>query len=313
MQTIYLQILVNPVAGNGKASKSFKKLKKLLVQNNIPYEYKVSNYPGELIQLAKQYGDQKHAESNRLVVIGGDGSLNEILNGIKLSNHPNTPISYLPAGSGNDFARAANLNSSPKYFLEQLQQNMAAKKVDCICYQDNTDEKKNYFVNNFGIGLDAFIVHRSNHQRLKKQMNKLHMGHFIYSMNILSALKNQDTFTIKIVEDGKISTYDNVYFATTTNHPYFGGGIAILPKANIYSHKLDLVIVQKPKFRKFIKLFAKLLKDGSHVTDPHFHYIETNSISIEAFESEYAQIDGEDQAKQIYKVKFRISSFYLQN
>lgn len=124
-------------------------------------------------------------------------------------------------------------------------------------------------------------------------------------------MTKQNTFTVVVKTPEQTIQYDNAYFATTTNHPYFGGGFAILPKANIHNHELDTVIVEKPSLSKFIFLFAKLIKDGSHVNAPEFHYVEAQKIHVETKEAEFAQIDGEDIDAQKYEVNFRLDHFNL--
>lgn len=84
-----------------------------------------------------------------------------------------------------------------------------------------------------------------------------------------------------------------------------------MPKANIHNHELDTVIVEKPSLSKFIFLFAKLLKDVSHVNAPEFHYVEAQEIHLETKEAEFAQIDGEDVDAQKYEVNFRLDHFNL--
>lgn len=231
---------------------------------------------------------------------------------LKTSNHPETPITYLPAGSGNDFARAAHLSKKPEELVNRLLQNLDYHPVGCGKFISSLkNNRPYYFVNNFGIGFDAFVVYSSNHQKMKEKLNKLHLGNLIYASNIINVLCRQDTFSVKVRKDNHILQYDDVYFVTTTNHPYFGGGFAILPSANIHSHHLDAVVVQKPSLHKFIRLFAKLLKDGSHVYDPHFHDIAGSKIEIVTSKPEYGQIDGQDQKKQKFKVAFQIDSFNL--
>lgn len=165
--------------------------------------------------------------------------------------------------------------------VNNLLQDPEPERVDCGFFTSNIDKMpQGYFVNNFGIGFDAFVVHQSNNEKLKKKLNHINFGNLIYGLNIIKTLAKQDTFTVTIKTANETVRYGNAYFVTTTNHPYFGGEIAILPKANIYSHQLDTVIVEKPSLFKFIHLFGKLLKDGSHVNAPQFHYIEAKEIQV---------------------------------
>ena len=72
-----------------------------------------------------------------------------------------------------------------------------------------------------------------------------------------------------------------------------------------------LLSLKKPSLSKFIFLFSKLLKDGSHVNAPQFHYVEAQEIQVETRKPEFAQIDGEDVNTQGFKVKFKIDHFNL--
>lgn len=115
--------------------------------------------------LAKEFADNQLEKNDFLIVVGGDGSFNEVLNGIKKSSNPETPITYLPAGTGNDFARGAGLTDDPKQLINDLLMNPKPEQVDCGYFSSNIpDKREGYFINNFGIGFDAFIVHQSNHE-----------------------------------------------------------------------------------------------------------------------------------------------------
>lgn len=301
-KNIKVHLLVNEVAANGKAVKADKAIFNILKEKEIPFDQQKSHYPGELTILAKRYANASLPKNNFLIVIGGDGSFNEALNGIKQSANPETPITYLPAGTGDDL----------KQLIDHLLTSPQLECVDCGYFCSNIPGKKiGYFVNNFGIGFDALIVHQSNHEQLKKKLNHLNSGNLIYGLNVIKALARQDTFAVTVKTQNKTVRYGDAYFATTTNHPYFGGGFAILPQANIHSHELDTIIVEKPSLRKFIFLFTKLLKDGSHVTAPEFHYVEAQEIHVETRKPEFAQIDGEDINTQGYKVTFKIDHFNL--
>lgn len=306
------KIFINEVAGNGTAKRVAAKLKQELSAMNIPYSYYVSVFPGDLVQQARKYAASLPEPNEKLIVVGADGTFNEVLNGIKASPNPNLPLAYLPAGTGNDFGRAASLSKDPAVLLHELINDEKPQCVDCGYYQNLKDRgQKGYFVNNFGIGFDAYVVQKSNHDPLKKRLNNVRAGNLIYGANIISALIHQQTFRVTVKTGGKQVSYDDVYFATTTNHPYFGGGIAILPQANIFSGKLDTVIVEKPSLAKFTHLFGKLLKYGSQVNDPHFHYIEAEEIVLKCPQLEYGQIDGEDLKQQRFALAFKLAHFYL--
>lgn len=307
-----IHLLVNETAGNGRAKKILDQTVLVLVNEDIAFDVQKSTFAGQAIKLAQEYADHEHSKNEVLVVIGGDGSLNEVLNGIKRSSNPLTPFAYLPAGTGNDFGRAANLTSDPKRLINNLLENQQPHKIDCVTFKLPAISKRlYYFANSFGIGFDAYVNHLSNISNLKKFLNNLNEGNLIYGLNILSALRKQDTFTVEVEAAGKKKIYDNVFLVTTTNHPYLGGGIALLPSARIDSQKIDSVIVEKFSLKKLIILFINLLKDGSHVNDPQFHYLEAKKIRIKTTKNEFAQVDGEELPFGKFEVEFAVDHFNL--
>ena len=307
-----IHLLVNETAGNGHAKKILDQTTLLLVNENIAFDVYKSSFAGEAIKIAQGYGNRNHHSNEVLLVIGGDGSLNEVLNGIKRSSHPSTPLAYLPAGTGNDFGKAANLSGNPEELINHLKNGIEPERIDCGSFHfPHSSNDVYYFANSLGVGFDAYVNHLSNISELKKLLNKINEGKMIYGLHILSALRKQDTFTVDIKCDNKRYHYDDAFLITTTNHPYLGGGIPLLPSASIKSRVLDTVVVERFSLGKLIKLFVNLLKDGSHVHDPQFHYFEGKQISIQTTKKEFAQVDGEQIKPDSFKIDFKVSHFYL--
>lgn len=161
-----------------------------------------------------------------------------------------------------------------------------------------------YFVNNLGIGFDAYVVNKTNHSKLKTKFNKINIGNLTYGINIVQALKGQDNFKVRISTNGHTSYYEHAYLVTTTNHSYFGGGVPILPIASIHNYQLDIAIVEKPNLAKFIYLFSKLLINGSHMKSKQFYYFESSAIEVKTDDPEYDQLDGEELSKRKFHLKF---------
>ena len=124
----------------------------------MDYDIHISNYPGQLVPLATKVANEISSGTEYVIVVGGDGSLNQALNGVKNSKQPNTALAYFPAGTGNDFARAAKLETDPLKLIRHLKNNPTVTKVDCGKYHDLISGEMRYFVNNLGIGFDAYVV-----------------------------------------------------------------------------------------------------------------------------------------------------------
>lgn len=300
-------LLVNLKSGTNKGKTNYQKIITELNRQHIDYETIVSKRPGYLIQAAHLLSNNLKNDSQKIfLVIGGDGSLNQVLNGIKYSNYPNTPVAYLPSGTGDDFARALNLNYSISDFITKLNTNPTIEKIDCGYFIDKNSHKEGYFVNNLGIGFDAYVVAETNNSTLKKRM-----GHFSYGINVFKALFNQQPFKVTIKANNKTHYFDNAFLVTTTNHPYFGGGVPILPKANPTSGLLDVVVVEKPSTSKFIYLFSKLLLSKKQINDPHYHYYGAKNIEVTTQDLEYGQLDGEELGSRDFDLLFQVKEFNL--
>lgn len=306
-----VHLLVNLKSGSDKGAKALKEIEAVLKKEKLAYNIQISTYPGQLVPIATKTANEINNNYECIVVVGGDGSLNQALNGVKNSLHPDTPLAYFPAGTGNDFARAAKLQNNPLKFIKKIKNHPTVTNVDCGRYQDLLTGEEKYFVNNLGIGFDAFVVNKTNHSKLKTKFNKINIGNLTYGINIAQALKGQDNFKVKILTNEHTYSYDHAYLVTTTNHPYFGGGVPILPIANIYNHKLDIAIVEKPNLAKFLYLFSKLLLNGSHMQSKQFHYFEANKIEVETYQAEYGQLDGEELNRRKFHLKFEVDHFKL--
>lgn len=306
-----VHLLVNLKSGSNKGAKALKEIEAALKKEKLAYNIQISTYPGQLVPIATKTANEINNNYECIVVVGGDGSLNQALNGVKNSLHPDTPLAYFPAGTGNDFARAAKLQNNPLKFIKKIKNHPTVTNVDCGRYQDLLTGEEKYFVNNLGIGFDAFVVNKTNHSKLKTKFNKINIRNLTYGINIAQALKGQDNFKVKILTNEHTYSYDHAYLVTTTNHPYFGGGVPILPIANIYNHKLDIAIVEKPNLAKFLYLFSKLLLNGSHMQSKQFHYFEANKIEVETYQAEYGQLDGEELNRRKFHLKFEVDHFKL--
>lgn len=306
-----VHLLVNLKSGSNKGAKALKEIEAALKKEKLAYNIQISTYPGQLVPIATKTANEINNNYECIVVVGGDGSLNQALNGVKNSLHPDTPLAYFPAGTGNDFARAAKLQNNPLKFIKKIKNHPTVTNVDCGRYQDLLTGEEKYFVNNLGIGFDAFVVNKTNHSKLKTKFNKINIGNLTYGINIAQAFKGQDNFKVKILTNEHTYSYDHAYLVTTTNHPYFGGGVPILPIANIYNHKLDIAIVEKPNLAKFLYLFSKLLLNGSHMQSKQFHYFEANKIEVETYQAEYGQLDGEELNRRKFHLKFEVDHFKL--
>lgn len=308
-----LEILFNQRAGNGQSSHTCQKIQKFLDENQINYQIHKTQTDGDGVRIARELADQL-SNDQMILVIGGDGTLNQALNGVKISQYPQTPLAYIPSGSGNDFSRGVKIkHQDPVILLQRILAMSAPVEIDVA---KATDLKKNqikYFVNNIGMGFDASAVYYTNHSKRKNILNSLKLGTLAYVSSLVKVIRLQKGFPIDVLVNGETKHFDNAYIVTATNHPYFGGGVAIDPKANPFDHKLDLVVVNKITGSTFVKLFMKLLTNGSHLDDPNVWHTQQTQFTIYDHHPEQGQMDGEELGEHAFEIQFesKTHAFWL--
>ena len=177
MNKIYF--IVNPQAKNGYCQKIWEKLENILCEENIPYMAFFTEYRGHAKEIAETLAGKPDEKQLLLVAVGGDGTMHEVVNGV--SPFRNVRVSYIPCGSGNDFSRGFGVPRNPVQALYSL---INEVNDDAILIDTgkiiNNDGKELYFVNNMGAGLDALISRDVNQSTMKRLLNKLSLGKFVY-------------------------------------------------------------------------------------------------------------------------------------
>lgn len=311
---MHYQFIINEQAASGRG----RKVAELILEHissDTQYTLHYSKYPGHVYKLIQGLKPQlKSFQKNLpifplLVVIGGDGTLHEVMNAL-YPDFLQVPVAYIPAGSGNDFSRGIGFTRDPLKAWKQIQKTQQPKKVNLITYKENTTGKTGVVVNNFGIGLEASIVKATNSSATKSTLNKYHLGSFSYMIAILKQLLAQKSFPVTIKINGSTRTFKRGFLCTTTNHPYFGGGVKIAPPANVYEKNFDVVLLEKISLFKIFYL-AILLTQQKHLQSPLVHHFQGNNMHLVVEKPQYGQLDGEIWEKQAYDLDFGVTAGYF--
>lgn len=301
-------IIINELAGSGQGKVVWETVKPLLEQRQIAFEARVSKYAGHTTTLATQFAQQqaKTPETTTvLMVIGGDGTLNEAINGL-MQAHLTTPmpLAYLPGGSGNDFARGLGMATDPTLALSQILNNMRPRPLTVGCYQETLRHERKYFVNNVGIGFDAQIVDDTNRSKQKGRL-----GRWSYLSNALKAFNQQEGFDLAVHEGRQRDSYRHAFLCTVSNHPYFGGGVKILPTADVYDDQLELIVIEEPHWWTVLWLFMLLLIGGRHLKSRFVHHYRAKQLHLLVNSVEIGQMDGQTIGNRNYDLYFSTISY----
>ncbi|MFD1392957.1 diacylglycerol/lipid kinase family protein [Lacticaseibacillus jixianensis] len=307
MAAAFYYIIFNPAAGSGNAVATLKAVRQVMNERGIEYEVRVSRYSGHTVQLAKQIGSFNDHEGAVALVIGGDGTLNQTICGLRMTRQADMPVGYIPAGSGNDFARGIGLPEDPLAALDCVLSAEAPLVLDIGEYSEHTHQETGYFVNNIGVGFDAEVVARNSHSRTKELLNRVHLGKLSYLVTGVAVFFSKKPFTVMVYDQsGKLEIIPRAFLVDATNHPYFGGGIRFLPGAVPTDGELDLVVVEHPNWVVFLFYLVQMIRGRAHQY-PNVHYFKGKHLRLETSELEPGQMDGEEMGTRPFELEFTVA------
>lgn len=317
----HYHLLINPAAGSGNGGKKAEKIIQLLDDGDYTYTPYYTESPGDekkiierIVELLSPWSEnceKDHIDNSfhLLVVIGGDGTLHQVVNQFYALG-VNLPVSYIPAGSGNDFARGIGLSREPEKAFKQITSALKPQPINVFHYEEKIREEEGIVLNNIGIGLDALIVATTNASTSKKVLNKYHLGSASYALYLVKAILTQKTFPILVELNGQSLSFDRTFLCTTTNIPYFGGGVAIAPMADPKKEIIDLVVVEKPNLLAILRFLIQLLRK-KHTDNKHYQHFTSSRIRIVSVVPQHGQADGENMGKRSFDINFSTETQYI--
>ena len=276
-------ILANPVAGNGKVAKLLPQILDYCKSHSIEHDYKVSECRGHLTKLASEIP----RDYDIVISAGGDGTINEIINGWQFNNK--TMLAVLPIGSGNDFPRNVGMNGSLTANLDSIfAPNRKTSSVDIgkLEYRTNGFETftSRLFINSMGIGFDAQVASiNQNHKALK--------GISGYILSVLKSLISMKVLEIDAEIDG-IKVNGRKLIVTVANSKTTGGGFYLTPNAEIDDNVFDIALVDDVSRMTLLqKLPLAILNKTDKVKEITVHKVKSCKISIK--DGYFLHTDGE--------------------
>jgi YegS/Rv2252/BmrU family lipid kinase len=265
-------VLFNPRAGgSARVSSILAKFKAFLESEQVPFEIKetLGYRPGV------SYDHWLSEDFTHITVIGGDGSLNEVVNALKKP----VPISILPAGTGNDFSKTIRLGKN----LEEKFHTALYGDEKIIDLGVCNDRR---FINGVGIGFDGQIV-----EDMAVQSVPFLRGHAKYYYHVLKILSSYRTRSYRFYIDGK-ACQETLILMTIGNGTTFGGGFKLMPQARVDDGKLAICTIGDiSPLRRFLNVSK--LSSGSHGKLKEVALFEAEHIKVEENTALLAHMDGE--------------------
>ena len=216
------------------------------------YEVYFTKHTGHARDLAKQIAVLSLPCT--LIVLGGDGTLNEVINGLAQNDFSHIILGYIPTGSGNDFARGLGISSNVTACMHSILSPSKFALVDVGLSQ--TLEGKRYFLVSSGIGYDADICRNVMKTPMKKVLNRLKLGKLTYVFVALKLLLGYQCCPVSVrIDKKKVYRLPRFYFLAGMNMKQVGGGVKFCPQAQFQDGLLEVCLVGDLPKAKILTLF----------------------------------------------------------
>lgn len=235
-------IIINPASRSGKGLQIWKKqVEPALHSEGVSYRSYFSREAGDVARIVKEILSATEKRPLKIILLGGDGTVNEVLQGIK--NPADIILGYIPTGSSNDLARDLGIPKDPVEALGLILHTGTAQFMDLgtVTYDDGYSH---HFIGSSGIGFDAAVCENVQRSQLKVILNKLGLGKIVYLGIALKQLFGAKSASCTLtLDDGNPISIHSVLFVACMLHRYEGGGFKFCPNADATDGWIDLCAV----------------------------------------------------------------------
>ena len=261
--------IVNPKARSGKGKEIWDRLEYKFLEKGIDYEVYLTKGPAHATRIASKITTEPGFAKElpiKLVVLGGDGTINEVINGI--SDFEKVLLGYIPIGSANDFARDMDYPQGTDELIDIIVQGKPVRRLDIgkVSFNSLPEMRKDgkeeestitrLFDVSCGIGFDAAVCEEAVTSGTKSFFNKIGLGKLTYGTIAIRQLFKADKFPCDIeLDNGQNIHLDRFIFAAAMIHHYEGGGFNFAPEADLTDGKFDLCFAgDMPNARMLVAL-----------------------------------------------------------
>lgn len=307
-----LHFIINPAAGNGKSLRVWRRIRPLLERTGVPHTARVTSSPGEAAAICRRLAANGAAADRAgraprdiVVVVGGDGTLREAALGL-LEPGPGDAraripaLSFIPAGSGNDFARGHGIPLDPVKALSNLLDAVRegrSRRIDVI-----RSAGGGLSLSSYGAGLDAAVAVAVNRSPLKRLLGRVHLGRLAYVFLLVRVLAACRPADAELAVDGKRHRLNGVWLVSVSNIPSYGGGMKINPDAAPDDGLPDVCVVRGITRLRLLTAFPRVYA-GSHTAIAGVSFFRGRSIRLETSPPLHVHADGEDDGHAPFDIR----------
>ncbi|MHB1393860.1 MAG: diacylglycerol/lipid kinase family protein [Clostridia bacterium] len=281
-------VIVNPVSSNKATAKEWPQFKKVLLDSGYEFEAALTERPGHATELTKQ---ALKAGYKTIMSVGGDGTMNEVINGFFEDDKPiaeDSKLAVFSRGTGCDFIKTLGIKKGIEDLLIVLDRN-ETKKVDVgrVDFIDTVGKTvTRYFLNVADIGIGAETANRvNNHSKLLKGFLSFMLG----AVSTIILYRNKD---FEVVIDDETVLNARMNSVIVANGRYFGGGMKVAPEALMDDGVFDIIILGDLSKLDLIKSFP-LIYDGRHLSHPKVKMYRGSRVKVSSGGKGLIEVDGE--------------------
>jgi len=279
-------IIINPKSGKSKFRQQRKYLFDTLKHEGINFEYRITKFAGHATKIAQYFAENNY---QNFMILGGDGTTSEVINGIFSANIEDTghlKFALIPRGTGNDWGRFWGLTRDYKksvgVFLNGKSRSIDIGKVE---YEVEGTKEAHFFINSIGLGLDAAVVN------LTHRLKEIFGSHsFLYTVSLLGAVFTYRAHRVKIYSEER-NIRDGMFTMNIANGCYSGGGMKQNPNALPYDGLLDVMMAKKPGFFDIIGALM-LVFNGKLLEHPIIESFQTKRLLVQSDKNALLEADG---------------------
>ena len=284
-----LRVIVNPAAAGGRVYKEWNSIKEEFALQNISINWSFTEGRGEATAITTEALEDGF---ECVVAVGGDGTINEVVNGFfregELIN-PAAAMGIISCGRGKDLARTLALPRDVPSSVRRLKEG-EKKRIDlCLvsCHNLSLEPIERYFINVCDLGLGAAVIHHVN-------SSSLPLGGFAtYFYGVFKALYSyNNSGIVRVVVDDRLCFEDSLYAVFVANGRYIGGGMKIAPQAVLNDGLLDVIIIRDLHKLKLLYNFPRVYR-GTHLNLPQVEYYQGERVEVQVERDLLIEMDGE--------------------
>jgi YegS/Rv2252/BmrU family lipid kinase len=290
-------VILNPHAGSRRGAHDKGKIVKLLKQRGINFHIVTSDYPQHAISLTAEMVKEGY---RKIIVAGGDGTLNEVVNGLFLQTDcrpEEVIIGMIPVGTGNDWIRTFGIPDDYRKAIETILEGKTIRQdIGKITIRRPTETVTRYFMNMAGFGFDAMTAARAN--RLK---DKGKSGIRVYIQSLISSYLSYRSRRLSYVIDGE--SFETVLFSASVGIGKFnGGGMMQAPGAVPDNGEFQVTVIRRIGLWGILRNFTGLY-NGSFIQDKHVTTHKAHQIRFDSEKPIPGESDGETLKRGHYTLE----------